>query len=139
MSTLKGASELRARLKALKLAFKPVGRDWADTTAQVMRSIAPAATGKGRQTIKRKNATQRRATVAAIYYMGIVDKGSKAHTITARRGKTLAFQVGGRTVFAKKVHQRGLRGRQFAIRAAREGLRRHPMAASLIAEWNRAA
>lgn len=137
--SLKGGPELRARLRAIKLSFKPVGREWADETAKVMRTIAPSDTGKGKQTIRRKNATQRRATVAAIYYLGIVDKGSRPHDITAKPGKTLAFRVGGRTVFAKKVHQRGLRGRQFAIRASREALRRHPMAQSLIDQWNRAA
>jgi hypothetical protein len=32
MSNIKGKRELNARLRALKLAFKPIGRSWAKET-----------------------------------------------------------------------------------------------------------
>jgi len=138
-SNLRGAPELRARLKAIKQTFKPVGRQWADTTAALIKPQVPERTGKGRRSVRRKNASQTRATVAAIYYVGILDKGAKAHDITPRKAKTLAFQAGGRTVFSKRVHKPASRGRRFAIRASQESLRRHPMAETLIQMWNRAA
>jgi hypothetical protein len=136
---LRGAPELRARLQALKVAFKPIGRKWAETTVTVMRPQVPVKTGKGRSTVRVKNASMTRATVSAIYYMGILDKGAKAHTFGPRRAKMLRFEVGGRTVFAKRVTQRARAGMGFAGRAGREALRRNPMAATLIGQWNRAA
>lgn len=139
MTTLRGAKELRARLRAIKVSFKPIGRKWAETTVAEMRPSAPERTGKGRSTIRVKNASMTRATVSAIYYMGILDKGAKAHTITARPGKMLRFQVGGQAVFAKKVNIPAQRGLGFAADAAHEALRQNPMAQVLIEEWNRAA
>jgi hypothetical protein len=137
--SLQGGPQLRARLKALKLAFKPVGKAWAETTIAVMRPQAPHRTGRGAASLRVKNATQKRATVSAIYYMAILDKGSKAHTIVPRKAKTLRFEVGGKAVFARRVNIRARQGTHFAIRAAKEALRRNPMAESLIAEWNAAA
>ena len=137
--SLKGGPELRARLKAIKLAFKPIGKAWAETTVSEMRPKVPVQTGKGQRSIRVRNVTQKRATVSSIYYMAILDKGSKAHTIVPRKAKTLRFEVGGRTVFARRVNLRARSGMHFAMRAARESLRRHPMAVSLINEWNKAA
>jgi hypothetical protein len=137
--TLQGAPELRHRLKAIKQTFKPVGRQWATTTAQLTKPQVPERTGKGRRSVRVKNASQTRATVAAIYYVGILDKGARAHKIEPKRASRLVFQAGGRTVFARKVHKPATRGRGFAIRASRESLRRHPMAETLIKMWNDAA
>ena len=136
---LKGGPELRRRLKAIQLTFKPVGRKWADATADVARSRVPVKTGRLRQSIRRKNATQKRATVSAHYTATFVDGGTKAHDITAKTGGTLAFPGGGGTIFAKKVHHRGAKAQPFKKRAAEDALRRHPMAQTLIDEWNRAA
>lgn len=140
-STLQGAPELKRRLKAIKQTFRPVGRKWATSTARHARAQASFEnrSGKGRRSIRVKSASQKRATVVASYYVAILDRGSKAHTITPRKAKTLAFQAGGRTVFSKKVHKPAMRGLGFATRAARDGLRDNPMAAELIKLWNDAA
>lgn len=138
-STLKGAPELKARLRAIKQTFKPIGREWADTTVTLVKPQVPERTGKGRRSVRRKNASMKRATVSALWYVGVLDKGAKAHTIEPRKAKALRFQSSGRTVFSKKVHKPATRGRGFAIRASRESLRRHPMAETLIKMWNSAA
>jgi len=137
--SLQGATQLRARLTAIKQSFKPIGRAWAESTIQVMRPQSPHRTGRGAASFRVKNATQKRATVSAIYYMAILDKGSKAHTIVPRKAKTLRFEVGGKAVFARRVNIRARQGTHFALRAAKEALRRNPMAEQLIKEWNSAA
>lgn len=139
MSQLKGGRELRARLKAAGQMFKPYGRQWADTTAEEARRRVPVVTGALRKSIRRRNATQRRATVVGAYWGNFVDAGSKAHDIKARRAPRLIFQAGGRTIFAKKVHKDRIAARPFKKDAALAALRKHPMSDELIAQWNKAA
>ena len=138
---VKGTPELRARMKAIKVAFGPIGRKWATSTAKHARSGAQFTdrTGKGRRSIRVRNASQKRATVVANYYVAILNTGAKAHTIVPKRARNLVFQSGGRTVFAKKVHKPATRGLGFGNRAAKAGLRDTPMAAELIRLWNAAA
>ena len=140
-SNLQGAPQLRARLKAIKETFRPIGRKWATSTTRHARAGASFTdrSGKGRRSIRVKSASQRKATVVANYYVAILDKGSKAHTIVPRKKPTLVFQAGGRTVFSKKVNKPAARGLGFAGRAAKEGLRDNPMAEELIRQWNSAA
>ena len=63
MATLKGAPELRRRLKAIRTVFKPVGRAWADDTVRIAKRRVKVRTGKTQRSIRRKNASQRRASV----------------------------------------------------------------------------
>lgn len=137
--SLKGAPELRARLKAIHLAFKPIGRTWAEGTVTEARARVPERTGKLKRSIRVKNATQRKATVAAWFTAFFVDAGPKAHGIQAKSGGSLVFQSHGRTIFAKKVNHPGYRGRPFRAAAAHESLRKNPMAQTIIKEWNEAA
>jgi hypothetical protein len=136
---LKGSRELKARLRAVGKVFKPYGRDWADEAVRVMRPMVPMDTGKTRRSIRRRNASAKRATVVGHYVSFFIDKGPKAHAIRPKRARMLRFQAEGRTVFAKAVHHRGYRGRPFRARGAHEALRRKPMSDALIAEWNAAA
>ena len=137
--SVKGGRELRARLKAAGLMFKPYGRTWADTTAVEMRHRVPVTTGRLQKSIRRKNATQRRATVVGHYSANFVDAGSKEHDIVPRTKPLLIFEAGGRTIFARKVHKQRIGPRRFKRESALAALRRHPMSDALIAEWNRAA
>lgn len=148
MSTLQGAAALRSRLRAIRQAFKPIGRSWADETASIARVHAPVKTGHLKRSIRRKHAGQKRATVYADYWAVFAEKGTKAYDIGTKPGqvtktragrKVLAFQVGGRTVFSRKVHKPRRVARPFIGPAAHEALRRHPMAAELIQLWNEAA
>ena len=137
---LRGGRELRARLKAIGLSFKPAGRKWADDTARLAKSRVPVRSGRLRQSIRRRNASQKRATVVAHYTAFFVDKGPKPHEIRPKRRKGLVFEGrGGRTIFAPKVFHRGYAGRPFRREAAIEALKRNPMAEEAIRAWNRAA
>lgn len=137
--SLKGERELRARLKALRLAFKPIGKDWANEGVRQMRPRVPVRTGRLRQSFRVRNATQRRAVVGGHFTAYFVDKGPKPHDIRAKTGGTLVFQGRRGTVFARSVHHRGYRGRPFRQKAADEALRKTPMAQEVIRQWNNAA
>lgn len=137
---LRGGRELRARLRAIGLSFKPAGRKWADDTARLAKSRVPVRSGRLRQSIRRRNASQKRATVVAHYTAYFVDKGPKAHAIKRRHAPLLVFEGrGGNTIFAPKVRHRGYAGRPFRREAAIEALRRNPMAEEAIRAWNKAA
>jgi hypothetical protein len=139
VSSIKGTRQLNARLRAIKQTFKPAGREWADEAASLMRSSVPSRTGRLQRSFRVKSATQRRAQVGGHYSAFFVDRGTKAHTINAKRAPRLIFQAGGRTIFAKKVNHPATRAQPFRHRAATEALRRKPMAATLIKLWNKAA
>jgi hypothetical protein len=136
---LKGSPQLRARLRAIKLTFKPAGRDWADDTVRIMKPLVPTRTGLSRASIRRRNATQRKATVVGSFVLYFLDKGTKAHDEKPRKAKALRFTAGGNTVFSRRVHKRATAGHHFRQRAAIEALRANPLAASLIKQWNDAA
>lgn len=133
---LKGTPEFRARLRAIQTTFKPVGKKWADTTAAVAKPMVPVRTGTLRRSIRRRNATLKRATVVANFTAFFVDAGTKRHTIVPKKASSLVFQSQGRTVFARKVDHPATRPQPFRDRAAAEGMRRTPMADILIQLWN---
>ena len=135
---LRGSRELRARLRAIKLTFKPVGRDWADETASIARTMVPVKNGRLRNSIRRRNATQTKATVVAHYSAYFIDKGTKEHSEKPRKGQALRFERGQNTVFSRKVDHPRTAARPFRERAAKEGLRRQPLADALIKQWNSA-
>ena len=139
MSSLKGGQQLRRRLRAFGKTFKPYGALWADTTAEIMRDHVPERTGRLKRSIRRKNATAKRATVFAHYSANFVDAGTVAHDIKARHARNLVFTTHGRTIFAKKVHKQRAAARPFKRPAAEAALRRHRMSETLIKLWNNAA
>ncbi len=139
MSQLKGGDDLRKRIRALKLAFKPIGRQWGDNAVREMRPHVPVLTGKSRASIRVGNNTQKRTTVRGAFTLYFIDAGTKQHDIVPKKAKMLRFPIGGRTIYSRKVHQRGLRARPFRERSAREALRKTDGAEALIREWNRAA
>lgn len=136
---MKGSPELRARLKAIKVAFKPLGKGWAKDTASYARGHVPLRTGRLQRSIRVKNASQRRATVVGHYSANFVDAGAKAHTEVPRKARNLVFTSQGRTIFSKKVHKPRIAARPFKRRAALEGLRKNPMAEAVVRQWNEAA
>jgi hypothetical protein len=138
---LKGSRELRARLKAIKQVFKPAGKDWADaTTAEAKQRLASSSsTGKTRASVRRKNASQRKATVVGNYPVNFIDAGAKAHDIKPKKVGVLKFQARGKTVFARKVHKRAQAARPFKKESAQAGLRKVDIIGDLIELWNKAA
>lgn len=140
MSRLVGGEDLKRRLKAVRLSFKPIGRRWADGTVDEAKPRVPYRTGRLRGSIRIKTATQRKAVVGAHYTAYFVDAGSVAHAIEARSARGLVFKGrGGRTVFTKKVNHPRIAARPFRAKAAHESLRKHPMADTLIDVWNESA
>lgn len=139
MATLKGGPELRARLKAIRGVFKPLGREWADRTADEARRRVPVRAGNLRRSIRRRNATQRRATVVAHLSAFFVDSGAKPHEIEAKRKPRLIFEAGGRTIFAPRVSHPGQRAQPFRADSARAGLRGADPADLIRKLWNQAA
>jgi len=136
---LRGSPELRARLKAIRLVFKDSGRAWADETARIAKPMVPVRTGATRASIRRRNASQRLATVVGNYPVNFIDAGTKAHDIKAKRVSVLKFQTDGGTLFRKKVHKRATTGNRFKARAAQEGLRRVDPLDHMVDLWNEAA
>lgn len=138
---LTGARELRARFKALRGAFKPLGRDWADRTVVAARGRVRVKSGKTRATIRRQNATQRKATVVAGGGARFLDKGTVPHTLNARRfvGMSFPHSKTGQPVFAKRVRHPGAKAYPFLRVSAREQLHRSDNVNQIIRLWNRAA
>jgi len=141
--SLKGAPQLKARVRALKLTFKGYGRTWADETAKQakarIRQQGAVRTGRLLGSVRRKSATQKRATVVAHYTANFVDAGSKAHDIVPKKAKRLAWESGEGTIFAKKVHKRRISPRRFKAASAQAALRKYPMKATMLKLWNEAA
>ena len=137
--SVKGTPQLRARMRAIKQTFKPVGKAWATDTVHGAQARVAVRTGATRRSIRIKNASMKRASVQAWWGARFIEGGTKAHDEKPRKARVLRFQSGGNTIFARKVHKRATRGSGFRNRAAREALRRNPMAVELIRQWNSAA
>lgn len=139
MGTLVGAPQLKARLRAIKEVFKPIGREWADEAVVIAKTTGPwrDRTGTLRRSIRRRNSTQRKATVVAHYSQYFIDAGTKAHDVEPRRGTVLRWEsTQHQTVFAKRSRIPAKAPRPFRARVAREALRRKPMAEQVIKAWN---
>jgi hypothetical protein len=126
-------------MKAIKTVFKPVGRRWADDTVTLAKRYVPKSTGKTERSIRRRNASMKRATVQAAYNARILMAGSKPHDIKPRKMQAMKFNVAGQPRFSKKVRHPGHRKNDFAKKAATEALRKNPMAEELVRQWNEAA
>lgn len=147
---LQGSRELRRRLKALRGVFKPLGKAWAEDTRDAAKRRIRKRTGKTAASIRVRNASTRRATVVGSYKANFIDAGTKAHDITAKRGRMLKFNVavqgpvlgggslGGRTIFSKKVHKPRTTASPFKRAAALEGLQKNPLAGEVVRQWNEA-
>ena len=136
---LKGSPELRARLRALKVAFKPLGKSWAEDTRDEARRRIKKRTGKTAASIRVRNASQRKATVVGSFVANFIDAGTQEHDERPKKAKALRFQAQGRTIFSKKVHHPRTAAHPFKRAAALEGLRKNPLAQRVVDEWNRAA
>lgn len=138
--SVSGIPQLRARLKAVRLAWKPVARDWAELTAEKMQHDIPVRTGKTRKSVRVGNVTQRRATVKGSYVIDFLSSGTKAHAEVPKRKTTLAWKdAGGQTIFARKVNQPQHRGTHIREKAATEAFEKTDILGSVVKLWNDAA
>lgn len=136
---LRGSPELRARLKALKVAFKPLGKSWAEDTRDAARRRVKKRTGKTAASFRVRNASQRKATVVGSFVANFIDAGTKEHDEVARHAKALRYGSQGNTRFARKVHKPRTAAHPFKRASALEGLQKNPMAAAVVNAWNDAA
>ena len=98
---LRGSRELRRRLKAIRTVFKPIGRRWADGTVKRAQDRVAVKTGKTKRSIRRRNASQRKAAVVATHGARFLESGTQAHTLKARRFQAMKFNVAGQPRFAR--------------------------------------
>jgi len=138
-ATLKGERQLRARLRALRKVFKPIGKAWAEDTATYSRAHIPVKTGATRKSVRIRNASQKRATVVGRFPVNFIDAGTRAHDERPKRRKAMRYGTGDNVMFAKKVHHPATNARPFKKDAAQYGLRKNPMAVEVIRQWNDAA
>jgi hypothetical protein len=136
---LKGSRELRARLRAIKTVFKPVGREWTEETMRLARSRVRVATGKTRASIRRKNASQTRAAVEASGGARFLEAGTVPHAIKVRKFEAMKFNAGGRTVFTKRVRHPGMRKQPFLRNSGHDALRKIDILRDLVDLWNKAS
>lgn len=105
-----------------------------DTTRQTVNTakirVPVGASGQLRNSIRTEDVritgmVARTGVVADKDYAAPVHDGSKPHIIRAKNKKSLAFKMGGRTVFAKQVKHPGSRPRPFLLDATREAAGRN--------------
>lgn len=137
--SLKGSPEFRARLKAIKVAFKPYGKLWAEDTRDSARRRIKKRTGKTAASIRVRNASQRKATVVGSFVANFIDAGTKEHDEVPKKRQAMAYGQNGHTRFSKKVHKPRTAAHPFKRAAALDGLRLNPMAETLVKQWNEAA
>ena len=135
---LKGSRELNARLRAIKQTFKPVGKAWADDTVSYARAHVPVKTGKTQQSIRVRNASQRRATVVGRFTVNFIDAGTSEHIEQAKTRKVMRYGT-GTPMFRKRIRHPRVAPRRFKRAAAEYGLKQNPMAVELVKQWNNAA
>lgn len=137
--SLKGATQLRGRLRVARLAFKDYGRNlWAPETVRRAKSRVAVRTGKTRASIRIKSATQRKAVVQAAYGARFVESGAQAHDIKPRKKRALKWQARG-TVFVKRAHKGAQGAHPFLRNSARDALLEHGFQDHLVEIWNSAA
>lgn len=137
---LRGAPQLRRRLRAIKTVFKPVGREWTERTVNLAQRRVAVRTGATKRSIRRKNASQTRAAVQATHGARFLEAGTKEHTLKAKRVEAMKFtDQGGRPHFAKKIRHPGMRAQPFLRRSGHDALNDLNILRELIELWNRAA
>jgi len=132
---LKGGPELRARLKAIGVVFKPLGRAWAKEAVDLGRPVVPVRTGRLKRSIVVKSATARKAVVGAHYTAYFIDAGTHYPSVKRRARGGLAAT--GRTMFRKTGFR--TQPRPFRAYIAHEALRRRPLGDAITDAWNAAA
>lgn len=159
MSSLQGAAALRRRLQALASVPKETHRSslparWQEGTVKAAKSRIPVRTGQTRASIRPGSTRKGAATVVGKYTVNFIDAGSKAHVeprqagltksgrISRRKlgsGKVLKFEVGGQSVFRRKVNKPSVRARPFKDWAKHKGLESVNWLTMIYGLWNRAA
>ena len=142
---LTGKQALQARMKAITAdnLFLPVGKEWAEECARLMRERVPNrntrySTGRLHDSIKpRKSRAKQKVVVdAAPPESYFVDAGTRGEGINSRARRSAARG----TIFAPKARKaRGYAARPYRQRSAKDALATVDMSKEVIDLWNRAA
>lgn len=90
-----------------------------DLIAKTMREKAPVRTGFLRDSIVIRKAKDYVEVAPTEPYAPYVEFGTKPHIIEPVHASVLAFEIGGETVFARRVQHPGFPGR-FFVRSTKE-------------------
>lgn len=131
---LTGGSALRARLRNVADVPVTFAADWAEETADRIRETKPPSDRPESSRFTTK-VSRARAGVYGAFWWIFVDRGTKAHDITPRKGKVLRFQAQGETIFAKRVHLPRMRRRPFISKAA-QGALADMSTDAIVKAWN---
>jgi hypothetical protein len=137
LGTLKGGSELRARLKAIGGVFKPLGRAWAKEAVSLGQPKVPVKTGRLRRSIRVKSATDKKAVVGAHYTAYFIDAGARYPAFRRRGNARAGIQAVPNNIFRKRGFR--MQPRPFRAYIAHEALRRRPFGDAITRAWNDAA
>lgn len=86
-----------------------------------MKARAPVDTGLLRSSIRQIDSPGSvRVGPIGVDYNKYVVEGTKPHTIKAKPGKTLVFQMGGKTIFAKSVKHPGTKPNPYMTVSAKD-------------------
>jgi regulation of enolase protein 1 (concanavalin A-like superfamily) len=129
VGNLRGGKELRARIKAVSVVFKPYAKKWAKEAVTVGKPRVPVRTGRLQNSIRVKSVTQYKATVAGHYTAYFIDAGAR-YASKSRKGRN--------TIFHAKSGFR-MQPRPFRAYMAHEALRRVGPRDEVIRAWNDAA
>lgn len=155
---LEGAAALRRRLAAIGKVPPEIAAQWAVEASKAMKRRIPVRTGETAASVR--PGSRRRKTggvvggVVGSRVVNFIDAGSVAHDIPRSRftktgrlrrgkaagtGKVLKFDVGGQTIFRKRVHKRAIAARPLKVKSILEGLDKvHPLR-EIVKRWDRAA
>lgn len=153
MSTIVGADDLRARLKAIRTKVAgPAAKAWQAEAVDMARSAVGAMnmpysdgnlygsidakrTGTGRV-----SSTNYKAVVVASYHSYFVSAGVKPHSLGARASTERRAARQGRTIFSRKGRKHpGYKARPFREKTLFGAYKKHPVRDYVVKAWNGAA
>ncbi len=105
-----------------------------DLIAKTMKQKAPVRTGFLKNSIVIRKGKSHVEVSPTASYAAYVEFGTKPHIIEPANASVLAFEVGGQTVFAKRVQHPGFPGRFFVKSTKEECL---PKIQALILDYYR--
>lgn len=134
--TLHGAAQFTARLHAIEDTGRVVAEQWADKGVTGVRSQIQRRTGATAASVH-ADVSREGARIVGSPVVDYLADGTRAHVEVPRNAKALRFQIGGRTIFSKKVYHPATTGNPGIRQAAMNALGN--FADALYGLWNRAA
>lgn len=139
MSSVQGAAEFRNRLAALASVGEGIGQDWGDNAVRLLRSRIRHVTGATAASVRVGEVSNSGATLVGSKVVDYLADGTRAHVEVPRNAQALRFQVGGQTVFSKRVYHPATAGDPKIREAPEEALEAVNFDDRVVNAWNGAA